>query len=165
MQQFDEMCLEHPRNNTPALCVAIREKYEGHSPTLFFYGDASGNRRDTRGAETDYTIVGRELKMFLVHGSDRTERRNPPVLRRRDFINDIFAGKTPGITLSIGEHCRNQVNDMLNLKEDANGHKLKEKAKDPHSGITYEKYGHCSDTLDYITTAIFRREFERFCGK
>lgn len=165
LQQFDELCLEHPRNNTPALATAIREKYADFNPTLFFYGDASGNKRDTRGTETDYTIVARELKSFLVHGSDRTERRNPPVLRRRDFINAIFAGKIPGVGVLIGEHCRNQVNDMLNLKEDANGHKLKEKAKDPNSGITFEKYGHTSDSLDYAITAIFRREFERFCGK
>lgn len=165
LQCFDEFTLEHPRNTTAALCTAIREKYERFSPQVFIYGDASGNRRDTRSSETDYTIAKRELRQFLTNSSDRTERRNPPVLRRRDFINDIFRGKQPGITIRIGKQCRKTEDDLLNLKEDQNGHKLKEKAKDPHSGVSFEKIGHTSDCLDYIVTGVFKREFERFCNQ
>lgn len=163
LQAFDEFTLEHPRNTTAALCVAIREKYEAARPHVFLYGDASGNRRDTRSSETDYTIAMRELRPFLTNGSDRTERRNPPVLRRRDFINDIFSGKIPGIEIQIGAHLSRTLDDLLNLKEDQNGHKLKEKAKDPHTGVSFERIGHTSDTLDYIVTGVFKREFERFC--
>lgn len=165
LQAFDEFTLEHPRNNTTAICVAIREKYQHYSPQVFLYGDASGNRRDTRSNETDYTIARRELAGFLTNSSDRTERRNPPVLRRRDFINHIFQGKEPGIEIRIGAHLSKTLDDLLNLKEDQNGHKLKETAKDPHSGIKYEKIGHTSDTLDYIVTGVFKREFERFIGR
>lgn len=165
LQAFDEFCLEHPRNNTTALCVAIREKYQHHNPQVFIYGDASGNRRDTRSNETDYTIARRELAPFLTNSSDRTERRNPPVLRRRDFINAIFQGKELGVEIRIGAHLNKTLDDLLNLKEDQNGHKLKETAKDPHSGVKYEKIGHTSDTIDYITTGVFKREFERFIGR
>lgn len=165
LQAFDEFCLEYPRNNTTALCVAIRDKYQHHSPQVFLYGDASGNRRDTRSNETDYTIARRELARFLTNSSDRTERRNPPVLRRRDFINAIFQGKEPGVEIRIGAHMSKTLNDLLNLKEDKNGHKLKETAKDPHSGVKYEKIGHTSDSLDYVVTGVFKREFETFIGR
>lgn len=165
LQAFDEFTLAHPRNTTMALCVAIREKYQSKAPQMFLYGDASGNRRDTRSSETDYTIARRELRQFLTNSSDRTERRNPPVLRRRDFINEIFQGKQPGLEIRIGAHLSKTIDDLLNLREDQNGHKLKEKAKDPHTGVSFERLGHTSDTLDYIVTGVFKREFERFCGR
>ena len=47
----------------------------------------------------DYDIVARETRQFLNSSSDRTERRNPPVIQRRDFINNALEGKTRGITV------------------------------------------------------------------
>jgi hypothetical protein len=46
---------------------------------------------------------------------------------------------------------------MLRLAPD--GTKLKE--KETKGGLTYEKYGHLSDTLDYVIVQIFINEFNR----
>ena len=51
-------------------------------------------------------------------------------------------------------------------KEDATGHKLKEKVKDELTGQTYEALGHTGDSLDYICTQmeilkdIYNKEFK-----
>ena len=129
---------------------------------MFFYGDASGHSRSTKSEETDYQIVERMLRKWLHHGSDRTERKNPPVIKRRDFINNIFEGKTRWKIL-IDEACKKMVVDLTYLKQDPNGKKWKEKAKDEVSGQTYEKYAHTSDSMDYIICEVAASDFDRFC--
>lgn len=162
LRQLDEFCLPNPDNTTERLCQAIRAKYGDRTKTVFFYGDASGHKRDTRGNATDYDIVTRELRRWLVNGSDRTERRNPPVLQRRDFINRAFEGKA-GFEMLISGECKHTVADLTYVKQDPNGLKWKEKTRDELTGQVFEKYGHCSDALDYFICKIAENEFRRFC--
>jgi hypothetical protein len=89
-------------------------------------------------------------------------RQNPPVILRRDFINNIFDGRTKYRVL-IDERCKETVADLTYVKQDPNGHKWKEKVKDDVSGQKYEKYGHTSDSMDYFITRIAGSDFERFC--
>jgi hypothetical protein len=159
LRQFDELCLSHPDNSTEVLCQRFLQKY----PTAthaFFYGDASGHNRSTRGSETDYDIVRRVLRPLLNNHSDRTQRRNPDVLLRRAFINNVLSEKYSA-RLFVGENCKHSIADLHNVKLDGNGHKLKSRVKD-EDGVSSEKYGHTSDTLDYIVTTIFEREYLRF---
>jgi len=158
--QFDEFCLEHPRNSTSALCTAFKERYPD-CKELFYYGDASGHKRDTRGDETDYTIVRRELAKMIHTASDRTERSNPPVGMRRDYINEIFEGKHP-IEIQVSEKCATTIQDLLEVKQDANGHKLKEKAVNTKTGGSYERIGHTSDAMDYFIVGIDPRSFDNY---
>jgi len=164
LRQFAEFCLPNPDNTTERLCQAIKAKYGDAIRTLFFYGDASGHHRDTRGNATDYDIVARETRQFLNSSSDRTERRNPPVIQRRDFINNALEGKTRWRIL-IDESCKNSIADLTYLKQDPNGLKWKEKGKDDVSGQTFEKYGHCSDSMDYFLCKVAENDFERFCNQ
>lgn len=158
--QIDELCLEHPKNTTAALCTAVRERYP-ENQGIFFYGDASGNRRDTRSTETDYTIVERELRPMLTSGSNRTERHNPPVGMRRDFINELFQNKH-GIKIHIDEGCTTSIDDLLGVKQDANGHKLKAKAVNPITGGTFETVGHTSDAMDYFLIGLNSKLFDKY---
>lgn len=162
LRQFDEFCLPNPNNTTERVCQAIRAKYGDRMQTVFFYGDASGHKRDTRGGGTDYDIIARELRRWLVNASDRTDRRNPPVLLRRDWINNVLEGKTR-VEVVIAEHCKHTITDLTYLKQDPNGLKWKERGKDEMSGQVFEKYGHCSDALDYFLCKIAESDFRRFC--
>lgn len=162
LRQIDEFCLQNPNNTTERLCQAIKAKWGASIRSVFFYGDASGHKRDTRSDGTDYTIVARELRRYLSNNSDRTMRQNPPVILRRDFINNIFDGRTKYRVL-IDERCKETVADLTYVKQDPNGHKWKEKVKDDVSGQKYEKYGHTSDSMDYFITRIAGSDFERFC--
>lgn len=162
LRNFDEFCLPNPNNTSERLCEAIIAKYGDRCKSMFFYGDASGHSRSTKSEETDYQIVERMLRKWLHHGSDRTERKNPPVIKRRDFINNIFEGKTRWKIL-IDEACKKMVVDLTYIKQDPNGKKWKEKVKDEISGQTYEKYGHVGDSMDYIICEVAASDFERFC--
>ena len=63
----------------------------------------------------------------------------------------------------IDETCKKMVVDMTYIKQDPNGKKWKEKVKDEISGQTYEKYGHASDSLDYMICEVAASDFDRFC--
>ena len=54
------------------------------------------------------------------------------------------------------------INDLMNIKEDQNGAKFKQKVKDPKTGVTYEKLGHLSDSLDYIVCQVFISDYNTF---
>lgn len=161
LRKFDEFCLPNPNNTTERICEAIKAKYGAQINGLFFYGDASGHSRSTKGSETDYQIVERVLRRWLNNGSDRTSRSNPGVISRRDFINNMLEGKTR-YSILIDEKCKNTVADLTYLKQNQNGLKWKEKVKDEVSGQTFEKYGHTSDADDYFFCTIAQNDFERF---
>lgn len=162
LRKFDEFCLTNPNNTSERVCEAFVAKYGDRTKSIFFYGDASGHKRDTRANENDYQIVERKLRKYLNNGSDRTQRSNPPVIKRRDFINNMLDGKTRW-KIFYDEQCKKTILDLTYLKQDPNGAKWKEHEKDEVSGQTYEKYGHTSDADDYFFCTIAEREFERFC--
>ncbi len=164
---ISEFCLANPRNTTERLCQEIMRVYSNfvieNGQSVIFYGDASGNKRSTQTVETDYTIVERELRTLLVATSNRTVRKNPPVGKRRDFINNLLEGRVQGHRIAIHPKCKELIADLTYLKEDSDGKKKKEKAKDPVTGIVSEKYGHTSDSMDYLLTGILASQFDRFC--
>ena len=158
---IDEFCLPNPNNTTERLCGAIMAKYGQHESGMFFYGDASGNSRSTKGSETDYQIVTRVMRRLLSNNSNRTCRSNPNVGKRRDFINNLLDGKVDKWLVVINESCKTLIADLTYLKQDLNGLKLKERVKDDATGQTFEKYGHTSDAMDYFIITILASEFSR----
>ena len=164
LRNFAEFCLPNPENTTERLCRTIVARYGHAMKNVFYYGDASGHKRDTRGNGTDYDQVQKELRRFLNNSSDRTGRSNPPVLQRRDFINNILEGKTRW-SVMIDSKCAHTIADLTYLRQDPNGVKLKEKGKDDVSGQVFEKYGHTSDALDYFICKIAENDFDRFCSE
>ena len=162
LYQIDEICLSNPDNNTIALCREIRRRYSSHEGGMFIYGDANGYRRDTRmeKGENDYSIIFKELSRF--HPSDRTERSNPSVKTRGDFINSLFKGEIADCSIWFNPNCKNSINDLLGGKEAPDGSKLKEKVRDKVTGMSYEKYHHCSDSFDYVIVKYFEKEYSNF---
>jgi phage terminase large subunit len=163
--QIDEICLTHPMNSTKQVCAEFRRKYfyeKGHKAGLFVYGDPAGKHEDTRNEKgyNDFTIIKNELKEM--HPTMRVAVKAPNVKNRGDFINSVLSSEYDGISISINENCRKSIDDFSYLKQDLNGNKLKEKAKDEKTGIVFEKYGHTSDSADYFLTSVFASEFNTF---
>lgn len=165
LRQIDEFCLKSPQNKTEKLCREFERHYSSKLKYgLFYYGDATGKNQDTRGLN-DYQIVERTLRVYLNNFSKRVPYKNPSVSSRRQFINNIFDEKYP-VRIIIDRKCRESIRDYEFVKEDATGHKLKEKSKDEFTGQSYESLGHTSDANDYFFTNceivkdIFKSEFK-----
>lgn len=157
--QVDEFCLESPKNRIKDLCIAFADKYKYHKEGIFIYGDATSQKEDTKleKGENFFTLAMGYLSKF--HPSKRVPASNPSVSMRINFINEIFANNEGNIRVTIGENCSNTIEDLSYCKEDENGGKAKDKVKDKIRNITYEKYGHTSDTMDYFITYVCNKEY------
>jgi hypothetical protein len=158
----DEIKTESPRNNTAGLCREFIRRYSGHNAGLFITGDPSGRNEDTRteAGHNDYKIIKNELAQFSP--AVRVDTVHPPVVPRGNFINNVFESEYKGARIVIDSKCVGLINDLMNLKESPDGTKFKQKAKDKHTGVTSEKYGHYTDSLDYAVIQLLRKEFEEY---
>lgn len=157
---FKEYCLKHPRNKTRDVCEAFLLDFSDQVSEVFIYGDASGNRRDTRAAISDYDIALMALKSKTSSRSYRVQRSNPEIRKRVLFLCAIFENRIPGLRIVIDRNCYNLINDLLYIKQDANGGKVKQTATE--NGVRYEQYGHTSDAFEYLITTIAASQFRDF---
>lgn len=155
---IDEITLSNPKNQTEYLCDEFIYRYDDIEK-IYFYGDATGKKRDTRNKENDYDIIERKLKRFIDNTSNRVPYSNPSVTRRRTFINRIFDKKYP-IEINIDPKCKKLIADLESVKEDIDGTKLKKKVLDKLTGQSYEQYGHLSDCSDYQIVTLFKSYFD-----
>ncbi len=157
---FREYCLKHPRSQTRALCEDFLIDYGGKVSEVFFYGDRNGGNRRTSGRENDYDIVQSALREKVSSRSNRVQRSNPNIRKRVLFLCYVFEGRIPGIEIVIDRGCENLIDDLLYIKGDANGEKVKERVTE--KGVSFEKRGHTSDALDYLCTTILDKQFNNF---
>lgn len=158
-RQIDEITLESPNNRTENVCREFVRKYPAHNSGLFIYGDPSGMQEDTRTEKgyNDFVIIMRALSSYKP--TLRVSKSAPPVVMRGNWINSVFAHNEGGLTIIIGENCNKTISDYMYLKEAADGTKAKVKEKNPETGVTFEKYGHCSDANDYMLCYAFASAF------
>lgn len=156
---IDEITLVNPRNSTEDVCEEFIERYPNHKSGLFYYGDASGHSKHVSAGKTDYKhhyeVVQYKLAKYLVNTSDRTLWVNPSLVLRRDFINKVFENKLP-IKVLINEDCHYTINDYMYVKQALDGTKDKHVVTDKETGEKYQKYGHCSDSADYLMVELFK---------
>lgn len=154
---IDEIALQNPRNSTEEVCDEFSMRYPNHKAGVYYYGDASGKARSTmnRDFKHHYEIIAYKLKKYLVNNSDRTTTHNPSVVKRRDFVNSIFESKLP-IRIMINESCKYLVGDLMYLKQAIDGNKDKSIVTDKDTGEKYQKYGHLSDSMDYLMVELFK---------
>lgn len=158
---IDEIALENPRNSTEEVCEEFIRRYPAHKAGLFYYGDASGKNRSTMSKEFKhhYQIVEYKLKKYLSGSADRTAHRNPPVVKRRDFINKIFEEKLP-IRIIFDERCKYMIGDMLYCRQAPDGLKDKKIVTNKETGEKYQERGHLSDGMEYFITQAFINYFQ-----
>ena len=157
---FKEYCLKHPRNKTRDVCEAFLLDFSDQVSEVFLYGDASGNKRDTRASQSDYEIALQVLKSKTSSRSYRVQRSNPEIRKRVLFLCAIFESRIPNLQVVVDRNCYNLINDLLYIKQDANGGKVKQTATE--NGVRYEQYGHTSDALEYLITTVAASQFRDF---
>lgn len=161
-RQIGEITLESPNNRTENVCREFVRLYPGHNAGLFIYGDPSGMQEDTRTEKgyNDFVIIQRALAQYKP--SLRVAKSAPAVVMRGNWINAVFAHNEGGLTVIIGDNCNKSISDLMYLKEAADGTKAKIKEKHPETGISFEKYGHCSDSMDYLLCYAYAAEFATY---
>lgn len=166
LQQIDEICLEDPRNRVKDLCQEFAKRYPlGEVAGLFVGGDRTSIKEDVKleKGENFFTKILEYLKEY--RPILKIQSKNPSVVQSGGFINEIYEGNgKSGITIGIHESCKKSIFDYQYALEDSDGTIKKTKKKNKVTGVTYEEFGHCSDTKRYIATTAFDSEYLMYCG-
>ena len=167
LNQVDEIGLKDPRNTLKDTIKEFAKRYKGLENTkLFITGDRTSKKQDVKleKGQNFFTLIIKHLtNAGFRNVTQRLPSKNPSVMSRIDFINEIFEGENPnGIKVNVGANCALTVYDVSYVKEDKDGGKTKPKIKDKKTGITYETMGHFSDTMDYVICEYFRDEYSEY---
>lgn len=160
---LDEICLDYPQNRTRDNAYQFAKRYQNHTAGVTIFGDASGDQEDTKMlfGENNYTIIYEALRNAY-NPNTRVPSKNPPVKRRIEFIDSIFQSELYGIKIEISPKCKNLIEDLENIKENADGAKLKVRIKNKQTKQSYEQYGHATDALEYLICEYFATDFATF---
>ena len=148
--------------NIHDVCDHIGGNYMDHSAGVIVFGDASGKSYTalTERPFNYYDVIMQKLEFLSCNLN--VPAKNPNVIPRINFINQIFAGKND-IKIHVSDDIKYLILDLMYIKRDADGTKLKEKEKS--NGIAFEKYGHASDCLDYIVTRLYYEKYKESINK
>lgn len=166
--QFDETCAASPDNSARKSAKLVAKRLLALSPSkVHVHGDAS-----TRAANTIDDDKRSFLDLFIgelqkegIDIVDCVGTKNPSVPMSGEFINAIYDGVIPSLSITIGENCKNSIEDYMSVQKDANGAILKTKVKNKITGQTYEEHGHLSDCKRYVVTDILREQFLAFSNR
>lgn len=167
--QFYETAAENPNNTVrrSARLVAERLHKWNYTGKICLHGDAStkssNNIDDEKRSFHDLFISVLNERGFEVE--DMIASTNPSVSMSGEFINAIFDGSIPGLSITIGDKCRVSMEDYQSVQKDANGGILKTRIKNKMTMQTYEEHGHFSDTFRYVVCDLMKEEFIAFSNK
>lgn len=158
-----EFALEHPNNRPIHVIEKFKVMFPHHYSGIYVTGDASGKNNSTRteAGVNDYTPILDGLKHY-VGVKDMVPSKNPNVFQRGEFINSIFDNQVENATVLINSTCEKLIEDLSNIKRQADGTKQKKKVKDKITGSSIEQYGHMSDALDIMITTFFKNDFKKY---
>lgn len=156
-----EIATTYPKNTTLGICREFIEQYSQHTSGLFIYGDPAGASADTKMevGHNNFTIIETELQQF--NPTMCVANVAPSVEGRGKWINAIFA-ELRNVKIFISETSPLLIADLLNLKEAADRTKFKQVMKDKQTLVSYEKYGHFTDGMDYFLCEAFHQDYEDF---
>jgi len=162
LRQIDEIMLKDPLNTLKDTCNEFMTRYGSNRNGLFIYGDATSKKSDTKIQKgmNFYLLIKQYL--LTLKPIFRVPKANPSVIMSRNFTNAILCGDIEGISLGIDSKCRNSINDYQYCTEDEEGKVNKKVIKDKITGQSYQEYGHATDTLRYILTAIWIDKYKKF---
>ena len=164
--QIDELPIESPNNSArkAAKVIAKRLKEYGYSDKVYLHGDASGKAANTIDCENrsffDLVIDELEREGFVV--VDNIGKRNPSVATTGEFINAVWDGRVPGVSIRIDNDCTVSIDDYQAVQKDENGAIAKQKVTNPVTKQKYEAHGHVADTLRYIAHDLLRQQYTDF---
>ncbi len=161
--QVAELPAEDPDNTaTKAADLAVKLLNKmGHNDMIILHGDASAKAKNTIDPEKRSFIKlfeGKLKEHFVVN--NKVANSNPSVSLRGEFINAVYEGLVPDLSIEINENCKESINDYIVVQQDMNGGMKKKKIT--KNDLTYEPDGHFSDTKAYFLCDVFRDEFNVF---
>ena len=166
VRQVHEIFNSHPRNTVKDLINDFVQWVETNRlyRTVYIYGDRNSNKEDTKleKGSNFFTIVESILNENFIKPILRLPSKNPPVAASGEFINAVYSSNFGGIDITIDEDCKVSINDYINTVEDSDGTIKKIRVKDKLSGVSYEPYGHASDTKRYFLCEAFLDEFNNY---
>lgn len=133
-----------------------------HQDVVYLYGDPSGNNRnviDEDGRTFFDKFTGELINVGLTVVS-RVAKSHPSVSMSRAFIDSIYEYGYGGYTITIGDNCRESIDDYCMVKMAPDGTMLKLKEKHPITDKMYERWGHFSDAKRDFLTQLLSVEFQ-----
>lgn len=161
--QIAEVPAEDPDNTAQkaaGLAVEMLNKMK-HNDTVILHGDATAKAKNTIDPEKRSFIKLFQAKLaeqFVV--INRVSNSNPSVSMRGEFINAIYEGLVPGLSVYVNESCKESINDYVVVQQDMNGGMKKKKIT--KNDLTYEPNGHFSDIKAYFLIDVFRDDYNIF---
>jgi len=139
----------------------------GYSMRVLQYGDKSTKARNNidDNKKSFYDLFTEAVAKEGFKIEDKMLKSAPPVAGIADFVNAIFSGEVPGLSIEIGENCKESINDYIETKTDKDGTMLKKRVTDPKTKISYEPHGHLTDTLKDFIVSAFNAEYLTFINK
>ncbi len=162
IRQIDEIMLKDPLNTLKDTCEEFLKRYGNNMNGLFVYGDATSKKQDTKlqKGQNFYLLIKGYLSKLKP--TFRIPKANPSVIMSRNFTNDLLAGSIDGLFIGFDAKCRNSINDYQYCTEDAEGKVNKKLIRDKATGRSWQEFGHASDCLRYILTAMFADYYKKF---
>ena len=162
LRQIDEIMLKDPLNTLKDTCEEFLKRYGDNMHGLFVYGDATSKKQDTKlqKGQNFYLLIKGYLSKL--RPTFRVPKANPSVIMSRNFTNDFLAGSIEGLSIGFDSKNRNSINDYQYCTEDAEGKVNKKVVRDKATGRTWQEFGHASDCLRYILTAMFVDQYKKF---
>lgn len=169
MYQIAETTAASPNNSArrAAKLVSNRLQELGYDGKIYLHGDASAKAANTiddnKRSFMDLFIDTLKKDNWIVE--DRVGNKNPSVSMTGEFINAVFEGLLPDLSINIDDGCRVSIEDYQSVQKDANGAILKTRIKDSVTKQSYEEYGHLTDTLRYVVHDIMYEEYVQFSNR
>lgn len=164
--QIDELPIESPNNSArkAAKVIAGRLREYGYADKVYLHGDASGKAANTidDNNRSFFDLVIDELEHEGFEVEDCIGNKNPSVATTGEFINAVWDGRVPGVSIRIDNDCTTSIDDYQAVQKDENGAIAKHKVTNPVTKQKYEAQGHVSDTLRYIAHDLLRQQYTEF---
>jgi hypothetical protein len=161
LRQIDELPCKNPKNTATRAGETLADwlkaiDWKGH---VVMCGDASTNSANTINEEkkTFADLIIKPVKEAGFYTLNRVLKNNPNVASTSDFCNALYEN-WGGWTVKISKKCNESIIDYSSVRIAQDGTMLKEKAKNA-SGISYEKFGHFSDTKRYLIYSQIKDEY------
>lgn len=136
-------------SSTAEVCEEFKQRYGQHRGGVRIHGDASGRRRTTNSAYSDYDLIRDAFRAD--RGVELTVRRsNPPVRDRVNLVNAWLRNAEGERRLFIHRRCRRLIEDLEQVTYKADSASID---KDRNAELT-----HLSDALGYLLWDEHRAE-------
>lgn len=160
---IDEITGTNPNNTVKAVCNVIKQRYPAHTQRMFIYGDATSQKADVKlekGHDLFRLILG-ELSQYKPEL--RVLKSNPSVNMRGRFIDTVFESEFDGLRVVMNrKKCKTTINDFINTKEAADGTKAKPTERDPKTNVSFQRWGHLTDSFDYMICYAFADSYNKY---